>query len=267
MSRTARLTLLALTLVLLCGCATLPRDAKRDPRDPWERMNRTTFKVNHALDKAIARPVAETYQKITPRLVRTGVSNFFDNLSYPVTVVSDLLQLKFKPFVQDTGRFLINSTAGIGGIFDPATSAGLPKNEEDLGLTLGHWGVKPGPYFVIPILGPSDVRDGVGRVGNIWLNPLHYVDNNYVVYSLAGVGLVDLRYRLLPLDAQLDQAYDPYALMRNAYLDRRAFLVEDGKLSDKERAEQEQKQYEEEQKIIEESGGENPPPEAPKPPK
>jgi phospholipid-binding lipoprotein MlaA len=256
MQKTACAPLLAITCLTLFGCASLPPGAKRDPRDPWERMNRTTFKVNMALDHAIARPVARTYEKVTPRPVRTGVSNFMDNLFYPVTMGNDLLQLKFKPFAQDTGRFLMNSVVGIGGLFDPATKAGLPKNEEDLGQTFGYWGIKPGPYFVIPILGPSDVRDGIGKFGDAYMNPLTYVhsDYNYIRYSLIGVELVDIRYRLLPQDKLLDEAYDPYLLLKNAYLQRRQYQVTDGKLSDKDRQQQEQQQYDEEKKILEESG-------------
>lgn len=270
MHKTARVPLLALTCLVLFGCASLPPNSKRDPRDPWERMNRTTFKVNTALDHAIARPVARTYQKITPRVVRTGVSNFLDNLFYPVTMANDLLQLKFKPFGQDTGRFLMNTTIGIGGLLDPATRAGLPKNEEDLGQTFGYWGAKPGPYLMIPILGPSDVRDGVGRVGDIWLSPPHYIDNNYISYGLWGLGVLDARYRLLPQDKLLDEAYDPYTFLKNAYLQRREYLVTDGKLSDEQRRQQEQRQLDEERKILEETGPDDsktPPATPPDPPK
>jgi phospholipid-binding lipoprotein MlaA len=254
MHRTARASLLVIACLTLFGCASLPPNSKRDPRDPWERMNRTTFKVNTALDHAIARPVARTYQKVTPRLVRTGVSNFMDNLFYPVTMVNDLLQLKFTPFAQATGRFVLNTTVGVGGLFDPASQVGLPKNEEDLGQTFGYWGAKPGPYFVIPILGPSDVRDGIGKIGDGWMSPLSYVSNNYVRYGVYGVYLVDTRYRLLPQDKLLEEAYDPYTLLKNAYLQRRQYQVTDGQLSDKELQQQDQQQYDEEKKILEESG-------------
>lgn len=266
MNKTARAIALVLTCVYLTGCATLPPNSKPDPRDPWERMNRTTFKVNTALDHAIARPIARTYDKVTPHLVKSGVSNFVDNLWYPVTIVNDLLQLKFKPFAQDTGRFVLNTLVGVGGIFDPATQAGLPKNEEDLGQTFGYWGAKPGPYFVIPILGPSDVRDGIGKLGDAWFSPLSYVNNSYVRYPIYGLYLVDTRYRLLPQDKVLDEAYDPYTLLKNAYLQRRQFQVSDGKVSDEERRKQEQQQYEEEKKILEESGPDDssPPPDTPK---
>jgi phospholipid-binding lipoprotein MlaA len=254
MQKTACASLLVIACLTQFGCASLPPGSKRDPRDPWERMNRTTFKVNTALDHAIARPVARAYQKVTPRPVRTGVSNFMDNLFYPVTMGNDLLQLKFKPFAQATGRFLLNTTVGIGGVFDPATKVGLPKNEEDLGQTFGYWGSPPGPYFVIPLLGPSDVRDGIGRVGDAYMTPLQYVRNNYIKYGVYGLHLVDTRYRLLPQDKVLDEAFDPYTLLKNAYLQRRQYQVTDGKLSDKDLQRQDQEQYDEEKKILEESG-------------
>jgi phospholipid-binding lipoprotein MlaA len=271
MQKTACASLLVVACLTQLGCASLPPGAKRDPRDPWERMNRTTFKVNMALDHAVVRPVARTYEKVTPRPVRKGVSNFMDNLFYPVTMGNDLLQLKFKPFAQDVGRFLMNTTVGIGGLFDPATQAGLPKHEEDLGQTFGYWGVKPGPYFVIPLLGPSDVRDGITKFGDAYMNPLAYIhsDYNYIRYSVIGVSLLDARYRLLPEDKLLDEAYDPYTFLKNAYLQRRQFLVTDGQVSDKDRERQEQQQYDEEKKILEEAGPDDSqaqkPPQQPKP--
>jgi len=258
MHRTAPASLLVIACLTLLGCASLPPNSKRDPRDPWERMNRATFKFNTAVDHAVARPVARTYERVMPSPVRTGVSNFMDNLFYPATMANDLLQLKFKPFAQDTGRFLMNTLVGVGGLFDPATQAGLPKYERDLGLTFGHWGAGPGPYFVIPFLGPSDVRDGIGKVGNGFLTPLAYInsDYDYIRYTIIGVDIIDTRYRLLPQDKLLDEAYDPYTLLKNAYLQRREFQVNESKVSDKDRERQEKQQYEEEKKILEEAGPE-----------
>jgi phospholipid-binding lipoprotein MlaA len=266
MPRTARALLLVVAYLSLFGCASLPPNSKRDPRDPWERLNRTTFKVNMTLDHAVARPVARAYQKITPRPVRDSVSNFIDNLFYPVTMANELLQAKFKAFGQSIGRFVLNSTVGVGGLLDPATRIGLPKDDQDLGLTFGHWGSGPGPYFVIPILGPSDVRDGIGRVGDIWLSPPHYISNNYVSYGLWGLGVIDARYRLLPQDKLLDEAYDPYTLLKNAYLQRRQYQITGGNLSQK----QEQQEYDEEKRILEEAGpdeSQGQPPQEQSPPK
>jgi phospholipid-binding lipoprotein MlaA len=170
--RYARIAFFVVVGLTLCGCASLPPGSKRDPRDPWERMNRATYKFNDGLDRAIARPVAKAYVKVTPRFVQTGVSNFFDNVAYPITIVNDLLQGKIKQTCQDTGRLVVNTTIGIGGLFDPASKMGFDKNDEDFGQTLGKWGVHPGPYLVIPFFGFSDVRDGIGRGVGIFANAL-----------------------------------------------------------------------------------------------
>jgi phospholipid-binding lipoprotein MlaA len=227
MQTTIRVTALSLLLLTLLGCAAPP--AKKDPRDPWERMNRTTYKFNDKVDKAVLRPVARGYEKVTPHFVRTGVSNFFDNLNYPVVIVNDLLQAKFILAGRDTGRLLMNTTLGIGGLLDPASSAGLNKTSNDFGLTLHRWGAGKGPYFVIPFLGPSDVRDGLGRIPDSFGNPASYITHYWEVhYGLWGLNLLDTRYRLLPLDGPLDSAYDPYLFMKNAYLQRRDFQENGG---------------------------------------
>lgn len=216
-------SLVCVLLLSLVGCAAAP--AKKDPRDPWERLNRTTYKFNDKVDKAVLRPVARGYQKVTPHFVRTGVSNFVDNLLYPIVIVNDLLQARFKVLARDTGRFLMNTTLGIGGLLDPATEAGLQKNENDFGLTFGRWGIGKGPYFVIPLLGPSDVRDGLGRIPAAYFSPQNYVNNTWVQYGIWGLTLIDARYRLMPENELIDGAYDPYLFVKNAYLQRRDFLL------------------------------------------
>jgi phospholipid-binding lipoprotein MlaA len=213
-------------LLALLGCAAPP--AKKDPRDPWERINRTTYKFNDKVDKAVLRPLAKGYQKVTPGFVRTGVSNFVDNLGYPIVIVNDLLQARFILFARDTGRLLMNTTLGIGGLLDPASQAGLEKNENDFGLTFGRWGIPKGPYFVIPFLGPSDVRDGLGRIPGSYFSPQNYVNDWRIQYGIWALSLLDARYRLLPTDEALDSAYDPYLFMKNAYLQRRDFLLSQG---------------------------------------
>ncbi len=230
MSSLLRSSSLALACLLLFGCAQAP--AKRDPRDPLERINRVTYKFNDGFDKAIARPVAKAYVKVAPRVVRTGVSNFVDNLTYPVTIVNDLLQAKFKQTCSDTGRLLLNTTVGLGGLFDPASAAGLDKNDEDLGQTFGKWGVKPGPYLIIPFIGFSDFRDAVGKVGDIYTHPTHYIQDSTVSWSLWGVEVLDTRARLLSADSVLDGVYDPYTFTKNAYLARRQYLVTDGEIDE-----------------------------------
>jgi phospholipid-binding lipoprotein MlaA len=216
----------------VCGCVTLPPNSPRSPQDPWESWNRGVYKVNTALDKAVAKPVARTYVRVLPSPVRTGVSNFFENLRTPTVMINDVLQGKFKAAANDLARFLLNTTVGVGGLLDPATQAGLDLNDEDFGQTLGHWGVHPGPFVEIPLLGPSDVRDGTGRVVDIFTGPTHYVRNNYVKYSLYGLSLIDTRAALLSLDDTLKKVFDPYAFLRDAYLQHRAYLVSDGKLTD-----------------------------------
>ena len=256
MTSPVRRALLPLCLLLLAGCATQP-GVRSDPRDPWERMNRVTYRFNDALDRTIAKPVARGYRKITPQAVQTGLGNFFDNLSYPVVMVNDLLQGQFKAFASDTGRLLLNTTVGIGGLLDPATAAGLDKNDRDFGQTLGKWGLRTGPYLVIPFLGPSDMRDAVGKVGDIYSDPRHYIRNNYVSWGLWGLGAVDTRARLLEADAAISGAYDPYAFIRSAYLQHRDFKVQGGQSTSEE---------DQEEKLMQEAGEdqEAPAPAAPK---
>ena len=215
----------------LAGCASLP-DTKRDPRDPWERFNRTTFKVNDAMDRAVLRPAAKAYVKVTPRVVRTGISNFFDNLETINTLLNDTLQGKFRAAGNDTARLLLNSTLGLGGLLDPATAAGLDKNDEDFGQTLGVWGVRSGPYLMLPFLGPSTVRDASASIADRYAQPDSYLEDDSTRYTITAVEILDLRAGLLDLDAQLAQSFDRYAFVRNAWLQRREFKVRDGNVED-----------------------------------
>ena len=214
------------------ACVTLPPTSQRVPQDPWESWNRGVYKVNDKLDRAIAKPVARTYVRIVPRPIRTGVSNFFDNLATPTVMINDALQGKLLAAANDLGRFVLNSTLGLAGILDPATPAGLAHNDEDFGQTLGRWGVHPGPFVELPILGPSDLRDAPAKVVDSYTNPRQYIHNTYVKYGLYLPSLVDTRAALLPLDETLARVYDPYAFVRDAYLQRRAYLVSDGKVTD-----------------------------------
>jgi phospholipid-binding lipoprotein MlaA len=173
--------------------------------------------------------VTKTYVRVVPSPIRTGVTNFFANLHTTTVLVNDTLQGKLRSAGNDLGRFLLNSTVGLGGIFDPATSAGLAHNDNDFGLTLGHWGLHPGPFVELPLLGPSDVRDGAGEAVDTYTNPRQYIHNNYVRYGLFLPYLIDIRASLLSLDETLKNVYDPYAFIRDAYLQRRAYLVSDGK--------------------------------------
>ena len=217
----------ALLTLLLAGCATQP-NAKRDPRDPFEGFNRASYKFNDALDRAVLKPTAKGYKAIAPQFVETGVSNFFSNLGQPTVILNDLLQAKFKPALSDTGRFLLNTTVGIGGLFDPASKAGLDRNDEDFGQTLGKWGVPSGPYLMVPFFGPSTVRDGFGSGVDVFSDPVHYVERDAWRYSLQGMNLIDARARRLSLEDTLNQTYDKYGFIRNAYLQQREYQVTDG---------------------------------------
>lgn len=212
--------------LLVAGCAAVP--GKRDPHDPWERMNRATYRFNSSLDHAIVRPLAKGYQKAVPHPVRTGISNALGNAGYTTTIANDLLQGKFKAFGSDIGRFLLNTTVGIGGLLDPATAAGIAKNDEDFGQTLGRWGVKSGPYLLLPVLGPSTLRDTVSRYPD-WKTDLKNLPSNlWVNLTLDGLSLLGRRVEFLSADAVLTNSYDPYAFVRNAYLQHREFEVRDG---------------------------------------
>lgn len=247
-------------LALLAGCASQPITHK-DPRDPWERINRTTYNFDVGFVHKVAQPVGHAYTRVTPQFVRTGLANFFDNSQTPGIIVNDLLQAKFKSGLTDIARFLLNTTVGLAGFLDPATDAGLAKNDNDFGRTLGTWGVHSGPYLVLPFLGPSDVRDGLGKIPDGYLWPLNYIKNSAIHYGIYGVYLLDTDVRtVLPSFALLESqnAFDPYALMRNAYLQRRNFLIR----GESSKAEEEQEQ--ELEKSLEESGSDDTSGEAPK---
>jgi phospholipid-binding lipoprotein MlaA len=218
------------TALLLTGCATLP-PGERDPRDRFERMNRSVYRFNDVMDRNLARPVASAYVKVTPQPIRTGISNFFANLTYPATMANDLLQGKLRNFARDTSRFVVNSTIGIGGLFDPATRMNLSANKEDFGQTLGRWGVPSGPYLMLPIFGPSTLRDGFGDLADNLVDPKNYVKDDKVRYGLWALNLVDKRAGFLSTENLLQQTFDPYVLVRNAYLQRREFLIRDGAIT------------------------------------
>jgi phospholipid-binding lipoprotein MlaA len=224
-------TVLFCLLLALAGCASTP-SGKSDPRDPWERFNRASFKFNDSLDRAFLRPVAKGYVKVTPRVVRTGLSNALSNLDTVTTIVNGALQGKMKQAGRDSARFLLNSTLGLGGLFDPASAAGLENNDEDFGQTLGKWGVESGPYLMLPMLGPSTLRDTFARLPDQFTSPVNYLEDDSTRYIIRAFDLLDLRADLLSLDEQLARSYDRYAFVRNAYLQRREFKVKDGNVED-----------------------------------
>jgi phospholipid-binding lipoprotein MlaA len=228
----ARIALIVIFATASSACVTLPPNSQRAPQDPWESWNRGVYNFNVKLDHAVARPVARAYVKVVPEPIRIGVTNFFSNLETPTVMVNDALQGKFLAAANDLGRFALNTTLGLAGILDPATPAGLARNNEDFGQTLGKWGVHSGPFIELPILGPSDMRDGPARLVDTYTNPRQYIKNDWIKYGLYLPDLTDRRAALLPLDDTLKNTYDPYAFVRDAYLQHRAYLVSDGKVTD-----------------------------------
>lgn len=218
--------LLMLAIVLLAGCAI----AKPRTDDPLEKYNREVYKFNNVVDKAVVRPVAVGYRKVTNPPVRRSISDFFTNIRMPITVANDLLQARPTHALQDTGRFLVNLTLGIGGFFDPASQLGLPLQDNDFGITLARWGVPDGDYLVLPLVGPSTVRD-VWRlpVDSYFFNPLsiyatthHYHGLQYVPQAIY---LITLRARALDAESFLESAYDPYVFLRDAYRQQRLYQI------------------------------------------
>ena len=219
-------SLIALAALLLCaGCAT----TGTDPRDPWEGMNRKTFEFNDAADRAVLKPIATGYVNVVPGFVRTGVNNFYENITDIGTGLNNILQGKPGDGVSDLGRVAVNTVIGFFGLWDVATPMGLEKHNEDFGQTLGVWGVESGPYFVIPFLGPSTLRDAPARA----VDPSWYlskaIDNNSVYWSVWGLDQVRNRANLIKAESVLDQAaLDRYTFVRDAWLQRRRSQVFDG---------------------------------------
>lgn len=210
----------ALALLLGSGCATLAKT------DPFEPVNRKVFAFNDAFDQWLLRPVARGWNWIAPDLVQRGVANFQGNLDMPMVMLNDLLVLRVGDALQDFTRLLVNSTVGIGGFVDVAGAAGLPRNDADFGLTLGRWGVPPGPYLVIPIIGPLDARDGVGYAADAFAHPHIYFVPFWVSYVNYSARAVNFRARNgAEIDELRAEALDYYAFVRNAYLQNRESRV------------------------------------------
>lgn len=215
-----------LGLGVLGGCATT---GSGDPRDPMEPVNRAIYTFNDGVDTMLVKPAAEIYQGVVPGLVRTGVSNVFSNLNDVIVALNNLLQGKFGSALSDVGRVLLNTTAGLLGIFDVATPAGLEKHDEDFGQTLGWWGIGDGPYMVLPLLGSSNLRDTVGRVGDYRADPVTYIDPSRDRNIIQALRIINRRAELLSASRILAvAALDEYEFVRDAYLQRRRNLIYDG---------------------------------------
>ena len=194
--------------------------------DPWEKTNIRIYTFNKFLDGWLLRPVAVVYNTVMPNVVRQGIGNFFSNIDDVNVLANDLLQLKLRDAASDSGRLLINTTVGIGGVIDVASSVGLIKNEEDFGQTFGRWGIGAGPYVVIPFFGPSSARDSVGLVLDTLFNPIQYYQQDEARSTLTIVSFIDDRASVLSMEGLISG--DEYLFVREAYLQQREYLVNDG---------------------------------------
>ncbi|APZ43512.1 VacJ family lipoprotein [Acidihalobacter ferrooxydans] len=215
----------ALFAPFLAGCATTPYTPNTG--DPLQGYNRAMYGFNTAVDRAVLKPTAKAYVAVTPSFVRGRVNDFFSNVGQLSVTANAMLQGKPQA-LEDFTRFLMNTTFGLGGLFDVATPLGLPPHQEDIGMTLATWGVPEGPYVVLPFFGPSTLRNAPAPlVDGIAFNPLAYgVVSTDTGYGLDALDLVNLRANLLPLDSSIDAAYDPYLFVRNAYLQHRRYVLE-----------------------------------------
>lgn len=224
-------TLAALTVLLavsFAGCAT--RSPYKEASDPLEPVNRVVYEFNDTLDRWVLKPVAEGYEKVVPGVARTGVRNFFSNLTEPLTIVNDVLQGKGRKTANDAMRLGFNTTFGVFGLLDVASDWGLPRRSEDFGQTFATWGFGEGWYLVLPLLGPSNVRDGLGLIPQWSLEPIRYVDDEYTRYGLYTLQTISARADLLSASKVLDTAaLDPYLQVREAYRQKRWSEIHDGR--------------------------------------
>jgi phospholipid-binding lipoprotein MlaA len=219
-------TIIVLTAVGLAGCASTKAS---NPADPLESVNRSIYKFNDTVDKAVIKPVARGYKAVMPTAGRVMVSNFFSNLDDVVVTFNDLLQFKLVQGFSDGMRFLVNTTLGVFGLIDVASVGGLKKHDEDFGQTLGKWGVGNGPYLVLPILGPSTLRDSAGLYADGYVSPMYQMQNMRARNQAYMVRGVNRRAELLDQEKVLNEAMiDPYVFLRDAYLLHRKSLVYDG---------------------------------------
>lgn len=230
------LTILLICITILQGCATTPKNSDQDldPIDPHEKVNRAAYDFTDRVDRAIFEPIVNVYIDYVPNAAQRSIGNFYDNLSYPNVVLNSFLQGKVKQGFEDTLRFAVNSSIGLFGLFDMATHMGLQKHDEDFGQTLGVWGITPGSYLFIPLLGPSSQRDVTNIPVGLLTNVLFYagiaVGTSFAA-PLTILGAIDKRARLAgPMRIRDEAALDPYLFVREASMQQREFLVHDGKL-------------------------------------
>lgn len=231
--RARQVIFLGLILMQVGACASSPEVAGGDAQvrsaaDPWEPLNRGIYAVNDGLDSVTLKPLAKGYKIIAPGFVRRGISNFFANLGTPLNIINNFLQGKGRDALSDTARLVMNSTIGIGGLFDPAKSAGLEPHDEDFGQTLAKWGVPDGPFVMLPILGPRTLRDAIAYPLDIFFDPLFHYSNSSVRDKLWILQGIHIRARLLAAESTIDSSFDPYITIREAYLQHREYLIYDG---------------------------------------
>ena len=225
----ARRTLgfLFVVAILLPGCATT--GSLDEYTDPFEKYNRAVYKFNDGVDKVLLKPIAKGYRKVIPSPVRRSVGNFFRNLLEPTTIINDILQGKIENAITDFARLLFNTSFGLLGIFDVATGMGIERHQEDFGQTFAVWGFKPGPYIMLPFLGPTNFRDGIGLLPYYLVtDPRLYNSDTTVNLALLGVNAVDSRAQLLTGSKLLELQLDPYAFLRETFNQRRVNLIFDG---------------------------------------
>ncbi len=227
-------------MVWLVGCMlTITGCVLRGPNpdDPYEAINRKMYSFNTGVDRFILKPPAKVYVAVVPAPVRAGVNRVYNNINMLPTVANDILQADFNSAIKDSWRFFINSTFGIGGIFDAADKCQLPPHSNDLGLTFAKWGDKHSPYVVIPFLGPSTVRDGVAMIFDyVLFTPYPYIRSNPILYSVLALRYVDLRSQMLDSERLINEAMDKYSFIRDAYLQHRNYLINNTRSNDNEGA-------------------------------
>jgi len=222
---------IVLILFSLAGCS-YQNELVYDSLDPFESANRSMYEFNENLDKAILEPAADTYDYVTPKPFRKLVNNVFNNAKYPITIANDLLQGKGKEFIQDTSRFVINTTIGLAGIFDPAASMGFQYRDEDFGQTLATWGLPQGPYMMVPFLGPYTLRELIGDVVDGSFSPLLNLDNSNSKIALNIADQIQKRSSLSALEEELYSSFDPYLYIRDSYFQNRKYKISDGEETD-----------------------------------
>ncbi|NIN60025.1 MAG: VacJ family lipoprotein [Xanthomonadales bacterium] len=226
--RPARLAAVLLVTLAVAACAGTQNRHTDPERDPWEGYNRKIHSFNMKFDRYLGRPVAVAYDTVMPDPLQRGVANFFRNLDYPVTFFNQLMQGKFRESGISTSRFLFNTVFGLLGFFDVATRVGMPAYDEDFGQTLATWGWTDSRYLVMPFLGPFTVRDTLGRSFYGYLHPISYAIREEDMYAPLIIDLIQRRASFLDADAALEEAYDPYTLVRDSYLQNREFKIYDG---------------------------------------